>query len=337
MAYIGKTPTVGNFQKCDSLSASATADYTLQVGSSNVSPESVNHMIVSLNGVIQAPTTAYTVSGSTLSFASALTSNDTIDFVILLGNVLDIGTPSDDTVATVKIQDDAVSLAKMASGTDGNIISYDTSGNPVAVATGTDGQVLTSSGAGAVCAFEDGGAFVKVASTNITSDVTVITFQEVFDSTYDRYIIYGDGVFCDATASNLRFRVLTGTATVQSGAGDYTMSGTASRIVSGNTSSAITSWGNWDTYGECSLTFNDGIGDGTGVRKGSTFTIEISNPSGTTNSTFMSAQIAYEDDGGGIHSSYGHYVYTETTAMTGINFHNSTFSRGRISIYGVKY
>tara|TARA_B100002003_G_C13822151_1_gene404648 strand:- start:86 stop:235 length:150 start_codon:yes stop_codon:yes gene_type:complete len=47
MAYIGKTPQVGNYQKCDALTASATADYTLQVGSSNVSPESVNHMIVS--------------------------------------------------------------------------------------------------------------------------------------------------------------------------------------------------------------------------------------------------------------------------------------------------
>ena len=102
MAYIGKTPIVGNFQKCDALTASATADYTLQVGSSNVSPESVNHMIVSLNGVIQSPTTAYTVSGATLSFASALTSNDTIDFVILLGNVLDIGTPSDATVTYAK-------------------------------------------------------------------------------------------------------------------------------------------------------------------------------------------------------------------------------------------
>ena len=144
MAYIGKIPATGAFQKCDALSASGTADYTLQVGSTNVVPESVNHMIVSLNGVIQSPTTAYTVSGSTLSFASSLTSSDTIDFVMLLGNVLDIGTPSDDTVT----------LAKMASGTDGNIISYDTSGNPAAVSTGSDGQVLTSAGAGAVCAFE---------------------------------------------------------------------------------------------------------------------------------------------------------------------------------------
>ncbi len=127
MAYIGKTPIVGNFQKCDALTASATADYTLQVGSSNVSPESVNHMIVSLNGVIQSPTTAYTVSGATLSFASALTSSDTIDFVILLGNVLDIGTPSDDTVGAAQIKDDLISgttaLAVAPADTDEFLVS----------------------------------------------------------------------------------------------------------------------------------------------------------------------------------------------------------------------
>ena len=177
MAYIGKTPTVGNFQKCDALTASATADYTLQVSSTNVVPESVNHMIVSLNGIIQQPTTAYTVSGSTLSFASALTSNDTIDFVMLLGNVLDIGTPSDDTVT----------LAKMASGTDGNIISYDTSGNPVAVATGTDGQVLTSSGADAVCAFEDApGGLSESDQWRITSDLTLGTSSAFITANLER-------------------------------------------------------------------------------------------------------------------------------------------------------
>ena len=111
MAYIGKTPQVGNYQKCDALTASATADYTLQVSSTNVVPESLNHMIVSLNGVIQEPgaTGGFTVSGSTLSFASALTSNDTIDFVLLLGNVLDIGTPSDGTISNAKLGTDVIS------------------------------------------------------------------------------------------------------------------------------------------------------------------------------------------------------------------------------------
>ena len=111
MPYIGKEPIVGNFQKCDALTASGTADYTLQVSSTNVVPESANHMLVSLNGVIQQPGASggFTVSGSTLSFNSALTSSDPIDFVILLGNVLDIGTPSDGTVTNAKLGTDVIS------------------------------------------------------------------------------------------------------------------------------------------------------------------------------------------------------------------------------------
>jgi len=103
VSYIGKKPVVGNFQVCDSLTATTTADYTLQVGGVNISPESANHCLVSLNGVLQAPTSSFTVSGTTLSFASSLTSNDSIDFVMLLGNVLDIGTPSDGTITEPKL------------------------------------------------------------------------------------------------------------------------------------------------------------------------------------------------------------------------------------------
>ena len=51
-------------------------------------------------------------------------------------------------INTGSIADDAISLAKMASGTDGNVITYDASGNPAVVATGSDGQVLTSTGSG---------------------------------------------------------------------------------------------------------------------------------------------------------------------------------------------
>jgi hypothetical protein len=76
------------------------------------------------------------------------------------------------TDGAVTIADNAVTLAKMAGGTDGNIISFDASGNPVAVATGTAGQVLTSSGANAVCSFEDAGGPTQstvIATTSGTS------------------------------------------------------------------------------------------------------------------------------------------------------------------------
>ena len=104
MSYIGKQPVVGNFQVCDSISVvNGQAAYTMQVGGSNVAPESPNHMLVSLNGVLQAPTSSYTVSGATLTFASNLATNDSIDFVMLLGNVLDIGTPSDGVITEPKL------------------------------------------------------------------------------------------------------------------------------------------------------------------------------------------------------------------------------------------
>ena len=102
--YIGKQPVVGNFQVCDSISVvNGQAAYTMQVGGSDVEPESANHMLVSLNGILQAPTSSYTISGATITFASNLATGDSIDFIMLLGNVLDIGTPSDGTVTEPKL------------------------------------------------------------------------------------------------------------------------------------------------------------------------------------------------------------------------------------------
>ena len=119
MAYIGTKPTIGNFQICDAISVvNGQAAYTMQVGGVNVTPQSANHMIVSLNGTIQKPNSSFTVSGSTITFASNLATGDVIDFIQILGDVLDLGTPSDATVTTAKLADDAVTSAKLASLTD---------------------------------------------------------------------------------------------------------------------------------------------------------------------------------------------------------------------------
>ena len=112
MAYIGTKPTIGNFQICDAISVvNGQAAYTMQVGGVNVSPQSSNHMIVSLNGTIQKPGGAnpsFTVSGSTITFASNLATGDVIDFIQILGDVLDLGVPSDATVTAAKIGANAV-------------------------------------------------------------------------------------------------------------------------------------------------------------------------------------------------------------------------------------
>jgi hypothetical protein len=114
MAYIGKTPVIGNFQICDAIVVvDAQAAYTMQVDGVDVSPETANHMLVSLNGILQAPTSSFTVSGSTITFASALETGDVIDFIQILGNVLDLGVPSDNTVTTAKLSDSSVTTAKL--------------------------------------------------------------------------------------------------------------------------------------------------------------------------------------------------------------------------------
>jgi len=105
MAYIGKTPVLGNFVKLDAISVvNGQAAYTMQNGSVNfTSYDNVNQFLVSLNGILQSPTDSFTVSGSTLTFASNLSTGDVIDFVMVLGNTLDVGTPSDNTVSLAKL------------------------------------------------------------------------------------------------------------------------------------------------------------------------------------------------------------------------------------------
>jgi len=113
MAYIGKTPLSGDFVLLDSITTSATASYTMQKNSVNFEPQSANHMIVSLNGTIQAPVSSFTVSGSTLTFASALTSSDAIDFILVLGNVNDVGTAT--TVVDSAITNNKLNLISTSS------------------------------------------------------------------------------------------------------------------------------------------------------------------------------------------------------------------------------
>jgi len=172
--YIGKTPTVGNFQVCDAISVvNGQAAYTLQVGGTNVAPESANHMLVSLNGVLQKPGSSFTISGSTMTFASNLATGDVIDFVQILGNVLDIGQPSDDTITAAKLNDNVISgqtaLTSAPADTDELLVSDAGTIKRVDVSL-VKGVAGISSSADATAITIDSAEKVAIGDTNHTGD-----------------------------------------------------------------------------------------------------------------------------------------------------------------------
>ena len=88
MAYIGKSPEHGTFEKQDLTADGSTTTFTLNytVGSSSA-------ILVSVSGVIQEPETAYNLStgGTKIVFSAAPESGEDI-FVIFLGIAFDAGT-----------------------------------------------------------------------------------------------------------------------------------------------------------------------------------------------------------------------------------------------------
>ena len=122
MPYIGQEPITGNFIKLDTISVvNGQAAYTMQYNSANYVPASANHMIVSLNGIIQNPGSSYTISAHQITFASNLVTGDVIDFIMVLGDVLNIGTPSDNTVTNDKLATAPTIISKGAGSDSGAI------------------------------------------------------------------------------------------------------------------------------------------------------------------------------------------------------------------------
>ena len=87
MAYIGRSPLYGAFEKQSITADGSTTTFTLnyQVGSSS-------SILVSVAGVVQEPETGYNLSGggTSIVFSAAPTSGETI-FIIFLGIARDVG------------------------------------------------------------------------------------------------------------------------------------------------------------------------------------------------------------------------------------------------------
>ena len=103
MAYIGRqSGQIENYIRCNTITpdgSTTTFALTNVLDNAAVAPGSENNVICSVSGVIQAPSTAFTINNTNIVFSAAPEANDTVDFVLVLGETVSIGTPSDGTVA----------------------------------------------------------------------------------------------------------------------------------------------------------------------------------------------------------------------------------------------
>ena len=140
MAYIGKSPTIGNYIELDDISSSfngSNVTFNLTSGGTAVVPQTDANALISISGVVQY-TSAYAISGSTITFSSAPLSTDTFSGRVL-GNSKDIGTPTDGTVTSSSLS----STFFMTNPQTFNNISIASGKNAMAVGTITVSGTLT--------------------------------------------------------------------------------------------------------------------------------------------------------------------------------------------------
>jgi hypothetical protein len=334
MAYIGQSPSIGNFQVCDAISVvNGQAAYTMQVSSVNVVPETANHMIVSLNGIIQKPGSSYTVSGSTITFASNLATGDVIDFIHILGSVLDLGVPSDDTVSTAKISANAVTAAKF----NADVIS----GQTALAEEPADTDEFLVSDAGVLkridySLIKGGGMHTLLSTTTVSSAVSEVDIFSNIDSTYKRYVFHLIDLQPSTNAAHLYLRVKPDGKDLRTGS-QYGYSGIFHGSDDGSATFGTRRHSNGQSYVE--LTNEVGSGDEEKLQG----EVHLFNPASTTND-YRGMWTTVSSRGDNVTEHQGVWRFDRAglpasadQALVGIRFYFSSgnIAGGIIKLYGV--
>jgi len=103
MPYVGRDLSIGDRKILTPTGSTPATTYTLQNNSQDYYPSAAQNLIVSVGGIIQAPITAYTISGATIDFLGVSVAAANINFIVAMGENVDVGTPSDGTISAAKL------------------------------------------------------------------------------------------------------------------------------------------------------------------------------------------------------------------------------------------
>ena len=186
MAYIGRDPAYGSFEKQSLTADGSTTTFTL-----NFTVGSTASIMVSVAGVLQEPETAYNIAsgGTQIVFTAAPESGDTV-FVVFLGIAYDVGTligtgaitgqtaetsvADDDLILIYDTSADALRKMTKANFAPAVSLSY-TTRNYTGDGSDTTFTVTNGATVDSVIVTENGG--VQKPTTDYTISGTTLTFQ----------------------------------------------------------------------------------------------------------------------------------------------------------------
>jgi hypothetical protein len=140
LSYIGTSPTDGQYTILDDISSGfngSEVTFNLTSGGTAVVPQTDANALISISGVVQY-TSAYSISGSQITFSSAPLSTDNFSGRVL-GNSKDLGVPTDGTVSSSSL----ASTFFMTNGQTFNNISIASGKNAMAVGSLSISGTLT--------------------------------------------------------------------------------------------------------------------------------------------------------------------------------------------------
>ena len=207
MSYIGNQPPDTGAYDVESFNGGGTS-FTLKRAAT------VSSVLLFIDGVRQTPTDAYSVSGTSLTTTATTPSGTNNVTVMFMGDVVDIGTPSNDTVTSAKIVDGSVANADMADMAANTIKVRDanSSGVPSDKALATT-EILIGDGTGFTAAALSGDVtMTNAGAVTIATDAVDIAMLSATGTADATTFLRGDNAWAAAGGGKVA-QVVMGTTT----------------------------------------------------------------------------------------------------------------------------
>ncbi len=323
---IADSSTVSNYETETFDGDGATDTFTLTA----FTPLDAQQIEVVVDNQTQYPTINYTVSGDDVVFESGsipASGTDNI-FVRNISNGSTTTTPADSSVSTVKLQNNAVTTAKI----DSDFITDYTSGtlaatDEIAFADVDDSNTVKKTTAQDIADFASASGGLVLLSTASASNDTSIDFTSGLDSTYEKYIFDYIDLIPATDGADLYIRTDSSAgASFDSGVSDYRYT-----LVESETSIA-----NINSSGAAQIFVHDAIGSASG--EGCSGTIELFNPAGTAQEKVFGIRSHGTKNNGATNFFNGVGIRSSTAIVNAVRFIMSTgnITSGEFKLYGVK-